>query len=118
MPRTVPEWIGKTDDTPVPPRVRLRVFDKDDGKCCECGREIRPGDRSETDHITALCNGGENRESNLQTLCGWCHDEKTGADVALKAQVQRTRKKHLGVERKRSGFRGHRKFNGDIVWND
>jgi hypothetical protein len=26
MARTLYEWIGKTDDTPVPPRVRLRVL--------------------------------------------------------------------------------------------
>jgi hypothetical protein len=25
MPRSLAEWIGRTDNTPVPPRVRLRV---------------------------------------------------------------------------------------------
>ena len=30
--RSVPEWIGKTDDTPAPPRVRLRVLERCEGK--------------------------------------------------------------------------------------
>jgi hypothetical protein len=28
MPRSRPEWRGKTDDDPVPPRVRLRIFER------------------------------------------------------------------------------------------
>ena len=42
MSRAVPEWIGKTPDTKVPPRVRLRVFEKHDGTCHISGRKIRP----------------------------------------------------------------------------
>jgi hypothetical protein len=35
MPRAVPEWIGRTDDIPVPPRVRLR-----EAPCTERDRVI------------------------------------------------------------------------------
>jgi 5-methylcytosine-specific restriction protein A len=49
------------------------------------------------DHITALCNGGRNAESNLQVLCSLCHGQKTGADVAEKSRVARKRAKFLGV---------------------
>jgi len=28
MPRSIPEWIGRIDDTPVPPRVRLRALER------------------------------------------------------------------------------------------
>ena len=38
--RTVPEWIGKTPDTPAPPRVRLRIFETFGGRCAICGRKI------------------------------------------------------------------------------
>ena len=33
MARSVPEWVGKSDDTRVPPRVRIRVYDAYDGVC-------------------------------------------------------------------------------------
>jgi 5-methylcytosine-specific restriction protein A len=65
MSRSVPEWIGKTDDTPPPPRVRLRVFEAHNGKCHLTGRKIGPADQWDVDHVLALANGGENRESNL-----------------------------------------------------
>lgn len=115
MTRSVPEWIGKTDDTPVPPRVRLRVLERDQG-CCRgpCERKLRPGDAHQTDHIVALVNGGENRERNLQTLCDWCHKEKTGDDVAEKSAVYDKRVKHLGIRKPRS-ILGWRKFDGTPV---
>lgn len=100
MPRTVKEWIGKTDDTPAPPRVRLRVHDRDGGICqCGCGRKIMPGEKWDTDHRTAIINGGENRESNLQTLLAEHHKVKTRADTREKSRVRRKRAKHLGIKR-------------------
>lgn len=120
MPRTVPEWIGKDDDTPPPPRVRLRVFDRFDRRCAECRRPIRPGDRWTCDHGKALINGGANRESNLRLLCEWCDPVKTAADVAEKSRVYRKRLRHAGIKLKpigrplpgtiASGWRHH--FNG------
>ncbi len=103
MTRSVPEWIGKTDSTPVPPRVRLRVYDKFDGRCAVCGIALQ--DRHWTcDHKIALINGGENRETNLQSLGNaCCNKEKNKRDVAQKAQTYRTRSRHLGIK-KRSGF--------------
>jgi 5-methylcytosine-specific restriction enzyme A len=82
MARTLYEWIGKTDETPVPPRVRLRVLQHFGRRCDHvndgCGRDIRPGDAWSCDHIEAI-NGGPNRESNLHPLCEWCNPPKTGA---------------------------------------
>jgi 5-methylcytosine-specific restriction endonuclease McrA len=95
--RTIPEWIGKTPDTPAPPRVRLRVWDAASGRCAICGRKIGAGERWECDHIVALANGGENRESNLRVLCCNCHKIKTRGDVAEKAKIARIRKKHIGI---------------------
>lgn len=125
MPRSHKEWVGKSDDTPVPPRVRLRVFERHGGVCHASNRKILPGERWECDHVTALINGGENRENNLAPILASKHTEKTAKDVAEKAKVARIAKKHLGISKpKRSGFQTNRngkykmKMNGRVVERD
>lgn len=105
MARAVPEWIGKTDDTPAPPRVRIRVFERCDGKCGQCSRKIRPGEGWTLEHLIALINGGENRERNLGVTCDWCLPAKNVADVAEKAKTYAVKLKHLGVKKPSRGFR-------------
>lgn len=96
MPRTVKEWIGKTDDTPVPPRVRTRNFKKFGGICQECALPI-VSKRWICDHRIAIINGGENRESNLGPIHEACDKKKTPADVAEKSKVYHKTAKHIGV---------------------
>ena len=99
MTRSLPEWIGKTPDTKVPPRVIARLALKQNGRCaCGCNRKFGVKDRPEADHILALVNGGENREGNLQLLTVHCHRKKTRQDVKIKAKVARTHKRHLGIK--------------------
>ncbi len=101
MVRTTAEWIGKTDDTPVPPHVRLRVFERFGGICCECTVKIR-GRRWVCDHRKAIVNGGQNREGNLGPIHENCDREvKTPADVAEKKINNRVRSKHLGIKRRK-----------------
>lgn len=100
--REVEEWIGKHDDQSIPPRVRLRVFNRYAGVCYLSGRKITPSDKWEIEHIKALCNGGEHRESNFAPVLADKHKEKTKADVAEKSKVARIRAKHLGLH-KRNG---------------
>lgn len=123
MPRSVAEWIGKTENTPIPPRVRLRVFERNQGLCqCGCEMVIFAGDKWETDHLVALINGGENRESNLRTLLAKHHKTKSAEDVALKAMVTRKRMSHLGIKRRKgppmAGSRGSKfkkRVDGTVV---
>lgn len=118
--RTVPEWIGKTPDTDIPARVRSRVFLAHGGICHLSGRKINAGDAWDCDHVVALINGGENRESNLAPALRDKHREKTAADVAEKARIDRIRNKHLGIK-KRSTFacsresKFRKKINGEVV---
>jgi 5-methylcytosine-specific restriction protein A len=98
--RSVPEWIGKTDDEPVPPRVRLRVFDRYNSICQICETEII-AKRWVCDHKRAIINGGANRETNLWPIHEACDKKvKTPADVAEKSKNAKVRKKHLGIKRK------------------
>jgi 5-methylcytosine-specific restriction endonuclease McrA len=97
MARSVALWVGKSDDTAAPPRVRLRVWDRCEGKCGQCGRKIRPGEGWTLEHLIALINGGANAEHNLGVTCDWCLPAKNAADVAEKAVTARVRSKHLGI---------------------
>lgn len=121
MTRSVEEWIGKTDDTQAPPRVRVRVFERCQGACGQCGRKIRAGESWTLEHLKALVNGGANRESNLGVTCSWCLPAKNAADVAEKAIVYRKRAKHLGIKRTSRPMDGSkasqwtRKMDGTVV---
>lgn len=100
MARSLPEWRGSTADTPVPPRVRLRVYDKFKGRCAGCGAALF-GKTFTCDHVIAIINGGDNCESNLQPLGdGCCNKGKNKRDAALKSQTYRVRAKHLGIKKK------------------
>jgi|ERR1051326_1467044 5-methylcytosine-specific restriction endonuclease McrA len=104
--RSVDEWIGKDDDTAVPPHVRLRVWDREEGKCHKCGRRIQGFREKWTlEHRIAICNGGGNRESNLCCTCEFCLPEKNADDAAEKSSVYHKRAKHLGIETKKKRWR-------------
>jgi 5-methylcytosine-specific restriction protein A len=114
--RSVKEWQGKTDDEAIPPRVKLRVYTKAEGRCAICDRKIGGSVRPAYDHIQALINGANNnRESNLQLLCvSPCHQEKTGADQAIKSKTARVKGKHIGATGPRRTIPG-RKFDGTPI---
>jgi len=95
--RAVPEWIGSSPDAAIPPRVRLRIFEAHGGICHISRRKITASDKWDCDHIIALTNGGEHRESNLAPALRDKHREKTAEDVAIKAKGAKVRARHLGV---------------------
>ena len=95
--RAVEEWIGKTPDAAIPVRVRLRVFERYMGLCFLSGTKIMAGDEWDCDHRTPLHAGGEHRESNLVPALRKAHRAKTANEMHVKAKVERTRKKHLGI---------------------
>jgi 5-methylcytosine-specific restriction protein A len=59
--RAVEEWIGKTDDTPIPDRVKVRIWIKHGGICHLAKRKIMPGEPWDAEHVIAIINGGEKR---------------------------------------------------------
>lgn len=99
MARTVDEWVGKTDDHRAPGKVRQRVKDREGSICHLCATEIQIGQKWDLDHVKALINGGENRESNLKPAHRDCHVKKTARDVAEKAKIAAMRGKHTGAIR-------------------
>jgi 5-methylcytosine-specific restriction protein A len=95
--RTVPEWVASRDDEAIPQRVRLRIWEREGGRCSLTGRKIMPGDAYDYEHRIALCNGGQHREANIVLALRDKHREKTADDLALKKKIARTRAKHLGI---------------------
>lgn len=105
--RSVPEWIGKTPDTKIPTRVRMRVFLAHEGVCHISKRKIMVGETWEVEHVKPLhlAQPGENlnRESNLAPALQQPHREKTAREMTAKAKADRTRAKHLGIHKSKSG---------------
>lgn len=99
MSRSVTLWIGKTDDSRAPPRVRLRVFLREGGICFLSGRPIAPGEPWECHHRIALINGGRNSEDNLVPVLVSAHKAQTKIDVAEKSHVADRAKSHFGATR-------------------
>lgn len=92
--RKVKEWVGKTHDSPIPAKVRLRVFEKYEGKCGLTGRKLRAGE-FDIDHIVALADGGEHRETNLHPVWRPKHREKTAKENSARAKVGAKKIKHF-----------------------
>jgi hypothetical protein len=94
--RSVPEWIGKTPDTQIPARVKLRIKARANNRCQSCKILVRGG--GEFDHRPALINGGENRESKIEFLCRNCHVQRTKEDMALKSRSAKTQRSVAGFD--------------------
>ena len=118
MSRSTEEWIGKSDDAKVPPRVRVRIFEREGGICHLTGRKIDPvRDEWDLDHKLALILGGQHRESNLFPALREHHRKKTAVEMGVKSKIARVKKKHLLGKPKSNGFnqRFKLKINGDVV---
>lgn len=98
MARTVSEWIGKTHDAKVPVPVRQRIFKRFKGLCHICGGPIA-GKEWDADHIKALDDNGEHRESNLAPAHKPCHLGKTAKENSARAKAKRVEQKHSGARK-------------------
>jgi 5-methylcytosine-specific restriction endonuclease McrA len=112
--RTVPPWIGRSDNAPIPDRVRLRIFVRAGGVCGLCHIPILAGD-CEIDHIVALADGGGHYEGNLHPVHRWCHTAKTGEEANVRARAARKRIKHVFGHKKKRSILAWRRFDGTIV---
>lgn len=94
MTRFVPEWIADNDDQDIPKRVKDRIWPREGGRCYLTGRKIMPGDAFEFEHVIALTNGGQHRESNIRLALKAPHKFKTKQDIDVRVKTTRQRLKH------------------------
>ncbi|MDO9381872.1 MAG: HNH endonuclease [Hyphomicrobiaceae bacterium] len=94
--RSVPEWIGRSPDSAIPPRVKLRIIERYGRRCYLTGDVLVPG-QIEFEHVIAIVNGGTNRESNIAPANRPAHQIKTRADTAIKTKRAKSLKKRYGL---------------------
>ena len=66
-------------------KIRQRILRRDFGLCQPCKRAGLLTPAQQVDHIVPVSKDGGNEESNLESICLACHDDKTRADLGLKA---------------------------------
>ncbi len=66
------EHAGEPRRAPIPRAVRLAVWERDGGRCVECG----DGFELQYDHVIPFALGGGATPENLQLLCADCNRRK------------------------------------------
>lgn len=120
MPRSTPEWIAKHDNQAIPERVKLRIWEREKGRCHITGKPIWPGDKYDFEHKIALADGGQHRESNLFLALRGVHLKKTGEEATQRAKVRQRTKRYAGIKKPSTfqGARNHKwkkKIDGTVV---
>jgi 5-methylcytosine-specific restriction protein A len=95
--RERPEWVATSPDQAIPKIVKLRIWEREGGRCYLTGRKIDAvRDAFEYEHVIALANGGQHRESNIRLALKDAHKVKTRADIDTAVKTRRQQLKHLG----------------------
>ena len=69
------EEAGKPTREPIPQELRRAVYERDGGKCLECGS----GFELQYDHVLPVALGGATTLENLQLLCADCNRRKSSS---------------------------------------
>lgn len=93
--------------------TKLAAFERCAGRCEKCTQKILG--TPEYDHVIEETLTHDNSLENCMVLCARCHRLKTNENRPEIDKTRRIAEKRAGV-RKRQGFKGWRKFSGEVVW--
>ena len=107
----------RSDRDEFPKSVKIAAWKRSGGRC-ECGCMLKIIGTPHYDHHPIPASlGGPGTLENCRVLDPKHHKQITDdQDVPAIAKSNRVFEKRIGARSKRCGFRGHRKFNGEIVW--
>lgn len=74
-------------------RLREQILQRDKHLCQPCQRMGKWTEASEVDHIVALAKGGTDDRTNLEAICGPCHERKTLRDSGVKVRLSRAERR-------------------------
>lgn len=99
-------------------KTKTQAHERSGGKCenDDCGLPFSPSNPVEYDHVIEAYFDGSNSLENCKAICKGCHSAKTRKQAPVIAKSRRIRKTAINARTKRQGFRGWRKFNGEVVW--
>ena len=84
------EWVGKTGDTAIPPRVQGRIAWVWENTCHITGVKIT-GEKPDMEHVVPLSQGGENREGNIRPAWRKAHIQKSAEETTRRAKADAQR---------------------------
>lgn len=103
-------------------KEKLQIFQRDDGVCHICKLQIDAGyEKWDAEHVIPVKMGGDDSymSENIRPAHKSCHDGKSKDDAGHIAKAKRMDQRQAGVKRTSSrGFRGYRRFNGELVLKD
>jgi 5-methylcytosine-specific restriction protein A len=96
--RRVDEWIATHPDQAIPKSVKLRIWEREGGRCYLTGLKINAlKDAYEFEHVIALAHGGQHRESNIKLALKEPHKVKSADDAKITAKIRRMSLKDKGL---------------------
>lgn len=96
--RQVAEWIATSDDQAIPKAVRLRIWEREGGRCYLTGLKINAlKDAYEFEHVIPLAHGGGHRESNIRLALKDAHKLKSATDAKVTSKLRRMSLKDKGL---------------------
>lgn len=101
--------------------TKAAAFLRANGRCeCGCGTKIMSGDTVQYDHAVPAALGGDNSLENCRCILAKHHADKThGKSIASNSEIARATRlaeKRMGLRKTKRGFRGSRKFNGEVTF--
>lgn len=110
-------YIAPTKRSHMSKARAAKIFLANNGRCCVCGNQIRPGEAYEIEHPDALSLGGSDRDEDLRPVHVKCHKIKTASDAKARAKRNRiVTQGYVGNKSKR-GFssRFKKRLDGTII---